>query len=110
MKKLQDIITEQKKDKEDIKKLRFVETDPQEPFPNDTIDYLKREISKLSKDLTLEWKSPIDLVNAAFHNLEVPIPRAFLKDRWQQYSTLFGFAIKNLFDARGFGAEWSNSR
>jgi len=110
MSKLKDILLEQKKEKEEKKKIRFVETDPQEPFPNDTIDFLKREISKLAKDLTINWKSPIELVNAAFYNLEVPIPKAYLKKRWEQYNMLFGYAIKNLFDSRGFGADWSNVR
>ena len=91
-------------------KLKFVETDPQQPFPNDTVNYLRKEIGKLARDLTVDWKNPIELVNAAFYNLDVPIPKAFLKERWQQYNTLFGYAIKNLFDARGFGADWSNAR
>lgn len=105
--KLKDILLE-KKEKE--KKIVFVETDPQSPFPNDTISYLKKEISKLARDLSVDWKSPIELVNTAFMNLEVPIPKAFLKERWQQYNTLFGYAISNLFDARGFDASWSNTR
>ena len=109
MKKLAQILTEQKEQKEKEKKLKFVETDPQEPFPNDTIGYLKKEINKLAKDLTIDWKSPIELVNAAFYNLEVPIPKAFLAKRWRQYNDLFGAAIKNLLDSRGFGADWSNS-
>ena len=95
--------------KEKEKKIKFVETDPQEPFPNDTITYIKKEINKLCRDLSIDWQSPIDVVNAAFHNLEVPIPKAYLKERWKQYSDLFGHAIKNLFDARGFGADWSNT-
>jgi hypothetical protein len=109
MKKLTQILSEQKEQKEKEKKLRFVETNPQEAFPNDTISYLQKEINKLAKDLSVDWKSPIELVNAAFYNLEVPIPKAFLAKRWQQYNTLFGVAIKSLFDARGFGADWSNS-
>jgi hypothetical protein len=108
--KLSDILIEQKKEKEEKKKLKFVETDPQEPFPNDTITYLQKEIGKLARDLTIDWKSPIELTNAAFYNLEVPIPKANLKARWEQYSKLFGYAIKNLFDSRGFGGDWSNSR
>lgn len=107
MKKLKQILSEQKEEK--AKKIKFVETDPQEAFPNDSIDYLKKEINKLAKDLSVDWKSPIELVNAAFYNLEIPIPKAFLAKRWQQYNTLFGVAIKGLYDARGFGAEWSNS-
>lgn len=107
MKKLKDILTEKKEEKQ---KIKFVETDPQEPFPNDTITYLQKEIGKLARDLTVDWKNPIELVNTAFVNLEVPIPKAYLKERWQQYNNLFGYAIKNLFDARGFGADWSNTR
>lgn len=107
MKKLTQILLEKKAEKE--KKLKFVETDPQQPFPNDVISYLGKEISKLSRDLTIDWKNPIELVNAAFYNLEVPIPKAFLAKRWEQYNTLFSVAIKSLFDSRGFGADWSNS-
>ena len=109
MKKLTQILIEKKEEKEKKKQLKFVETDPQEPFPNDTISYLQKEINKLARDLTIDWKNPIELVNAAFYNLEVPIPKAYLAKRWAQYNTLFGIAIKSLFDSRGFGADWSNS-
>jgi hypothetical protein len=109
MKKLKDILVEKKEEKEKKKEIKFVETDPQEPFPPDTINYIQKEIGKLAKDLTINWKNPIELVNAAFYNLEVPIPKAYLAKRWKQYNELFGIAIKQLFDARGFGADWSNS-
>jgi len=105
MKKIKDILLEKEKEKK--KELKFVETDPQEPFPNDTISYIKKEINKICRDLSVNWSSPIDVVNAAFHNLEIPIPKANLKERWAQYTQLFGYAIKNLFDARGFKADWS---
>jgi hypothetical protein len=107
VRKLTDILLEKEKEKK--KEIKFVETDPQQPFPNDTVKYLEKEIGKLARDLTIDWKNPAELVNQAFMNLEVPIPKAYLKERWKQYTTLLGSAIKNLADARGFGGDWCGS-
>ena len=98
------IIEQKKDDKEN--KIKFVETDPQEPFPEYIVDHLKKEISKLAKDLSINWNSPIELVNQAFNNLEVPIPKAYLKKRWDQYNELLGHAVNNLVETRGF-SDWS---
>jgi hypothetical protein len=97
-------LLEAKKEKE--KKIVFVETDPQEYFPNDTISALQKEINAKAKDLTQEWSSAKELVDAAFNDLEVPIPLAYLKNRWEQYTKLLGVAINNLYDARGMKADW----
>lgn len=104
--KLKDIILEKKSEKKEDK-IYFVETNPQEPFPSDTINYLRKEINKLTKDLSIDWKKPVDVLNAAFSNLNIPIPQAHLKERWQQYLELIAYVVKNLADSRGFAATWS---
>ena len=105
MKSLKEIILEKKEEKKE--KIYFVETDPQQAFPSDTINYLKKEINKLCKDLSVDWKRPVDVLNAAFSNLNIPIPEAFLKARWSQYLELISYVVKNLADSRGFGATWT---
>lgn len=107
MRHIRDILKE-KSEKDDKKeeKIVFVETDPHEPFPNDTMAALKKEINKKSKDLTIEWKSAVHLLDAVFEELNVPKPQAYLKHRWQQYRELLDYAIRNLYDARGFKASW----
>lgn len=95
--------TEKKKEKV------FVETDPQEAFPNDTMSALKKQIAKMSKDLETDWKSAREVVDAAFEELEVPKPLAYLKKRWIQYNELISHAVKNLYDARGLKASWAKT-
>lgn len=90
------------------KKIVFVENDPREPFPNDTITSLQKEINKNCKDLEKEWKNAIEVVNYSFNELDVPIPKAFQNERWSQYLKLLSYAIKNLADARGFST-WTNT-
>lgn len=87
----------------------FMETDEKSPFPNDTITALKKKITTLAKDLESEWDSAAVLTNAAFEELEVPIPQAFVKDRWVQYTELLAYAIKQLYNARGLSAKWHQS-
>lgn len=98
-------LLEEKKEKE--RKPVFVETDPLNPFPADTIDALRKEIRALSKDLSIDWSSTIMLLNKAFENLSVPVPTANLKERWEQYRRLIKDAVTALKDSRGFGASWS---
>lgn len=94
-------------EKKEEPKLVFVETDPNEPFPDDTINYIEKEINKLCKDLKQDWDSAVSVVNAAFDNFGVPQPRAYQKNRWEQYTKLLGYAVKNLYQARGLKANWS---
>jgi hypothetical protein len=106
MKKLQDILLEKK---EKQKKIVFIETDPQTAFPDDTISALEKDINKKAKDLEVEWKSAIDLVNASFQELNVPIPLSFLKIRTEQYQKLIAYAVRQLAEARGLKASWTIS-
>lgn len=93
----------------DKPKLVFVETDPQEPFPEDTISAIKKEINKRAKDLEVDWKSPVELVDFVFEELNVPKPLAYLKERWGQYIGLLGYAVRALKDSRGMKAAWSRT-
>lgn len=101
---LRELIQEKKEDKK--KKIVFVETDGKEAFPSDTVAALQKQINKGAKDLTVDWKSAVDLVDNAFEELSVPKPLAYLKDRWTQYQDLLSGAVKSLKDARGMKANW----
>lgn len=94
----------EEKKKEEIK---FIETDPQEPFPEMAVDAIKREMRKLARDLSVEYESAIQLLNTAMQNLHVPVPTANLKNRWEQYKRLIKASVEALADTRGFGAKWS---
>lgn len=99
------IILEAKK-KEKKPKIIFIETDPQEAFPNDTISSLQKAINKECKDLEKEWKNATELVDSVMKELKVPKPLAFLKKRWDQYCKLIAYTVKNLYDSRGMKAAW----
>lgn len=109
MRHLKEILAESKKDEEKEKKVVFVETDPREAFPNDTIAALHKDIRQKSKDLTVDWKSSVELVDSTFEELDVPKPLAYQNDRWDQYKQLLSYAIKSLSDARGFKASWTQT-
>lgn len=106
MRHLKTILAEAKKDEEKEKKVVFVETDPREPFPNDTISALEKDIHKKAKDLTQQWDSSVSLVDATFEELDVPKPLAYQNARWEQYKQLLSVAIRRLYDARGFKGGW----
>lgn len=108
MKFLQTLI-EAKEKKPEKKKIVFVETDPQEAFPADTMAALQKEINKQAKDLEKQWRSAIEVVDFAFAELEVPKPLAFLKNRWAQYNELIAHAVTSLRDARGMKANWTQT-
>lgn len=91
------------------KKIVFVETDPQEDFPADTVSALRKEINKNAKDLEKEWRSAVELVDFAFAELGVPKPLAYLKNRWEQYMQLLGYAVTALREARGMKARWTQT-
>ncbi len=96
--KISTLLTERGEDKTpDV----YVDVDGRKELPADSIKYLKKEINKLGKDLTKEWKSPLELVNNAFGNLDVPIPNAFQSKRWNQYTELIGDAISALQNSKG---------
>jgi hypothetical protein len=97
-------IIEAKKKEE---RIVFKETDSQLPFPKDTITAIKKRINVFSKDLKMEWDSPIELLDAVLLELKIPKPLAFLKDRWKQYEELIEFTIENLYDSRGASGNWS---
>ncbi len=84
------------------KRTVFIETDGYQEYPKDTLTSLEKEINKNCKDLDISWNSAIEVVNSAFNELDVPIPRANQIDRWEQYKKLLRYAVKNLNDARGF--------
>lgn len=101
---LKELISEAKKEKK--KKIVFVEFDPKQPFPTDTVSALKKQISSDAKDLTKDWKSPQQLVDNAFTELKVPKPLAYLQNRFEQYTDLLKIGIRELRDARGF-SDWT---
>jgi phage-related tail protein len=88
------------------KKIIFVETDPLSEFPSDTVKYLQKEINKKSKDLSVEWKNAIELLDDTFNEFEVPIPKIFQTERWEQYSDLIKYTVEQLKDSRGMAASW----
>lgn len=104
--RLKDFLTEGRK-KEN--KIVFVETDPNVAFPKDTITSLQKAINKSCKDLTKDWKNAVEVINAAFNELDVPIPKANQKARWEQYRQLIAYAVKNLMDSRGSKGNWTVS-
>jgi hypothetical protein len=106
MRHLKDILAEAKKAEEKEEKLVFVETDPKEPFPNDTISALQKDIHKKAKDLSEQWGSSVALVDATFEDLGVPKPLAYQSARWEQYKQLLSHAIRCLYDARGLKGGW----
>lgn len=99
------ILAEAKKKEE---KIVFKETDPQLPFPKDTITAIKKRINVFSKDLQTEWDNAIEMLNAVFMELKVPVPQAHLRERWKQYQELIEFSVENLHDSRGFGGNWNS--
>lgn len=99
--KILNLLQEAEKTEDKNKKEVFVNPDTQVPFPNDTVSALQKEINKGAKDLEKEWKNAIELVNYSFEELDVPVPMANLHKRWEQYSKLISYAVKNLTDARG---------
>jgi hypothetical protein len=105
-----DLETEEKEPpKQEKKKVIFVETDPQEAFPIDTISAIRKEINKQAKDFEVDWKSPVELVDFVFEELNVPKPLAYLKERWSQYLELVGYSVRALRDSRGMKAAWSRT-
>lgn len=108
MKFLQQLL-EKKEEKPKKKKIVFIETDPQESFPADTMSALQREINKQAKDLEKDWRSVVELVDFVFAELEVPKPMAYLKNRWEQYNKLLSVGVTALRDARGMKAHWTNT-
>lgn len=91
------------------KKIVFIETDGRTSFPKDTITSIHKEINKNCKDLEKSWKNAVEVVNYSFNELDIPIPKANLLDRWEQYKDCLNYAIKNLYDARGANGGWSIS-
>ena len=82
--------------------------DPKTPFPDDTVSTLEKEIKKASRDLEEKITSPITLVNKIMTDNNVPIPAAYLKQRWGQYQSLLKVAVKALGSARGFKSGYLN--
>lgn len=101
---LSEILKENKK--EDEHKPVFKETDPDAPFPNDTMKALSREINTGAKDLEKDWKDALELVDHSFKELNVPKPTPLQKARWRQYYDLIADAVKQLYDARGLHGNW----
>lgn len=99
------ILAEAKKKEE---KIVFVETDPQTAFPQDTITAIKKRINVFSKNLTMKWDSPIEMLDAVMLELKVPKPQAYLKNRWKQYEELIEFSTESLYDSRGPEGNWNS--
>ena len=107
MRKIKDIMLEKKEGDKKEQKLVFVETDPKAPFPNDCVSAIEKAIKSKAKELETQWKSPMELVDAAFEELDIPKPLAWNKERWTQYNSLLIHAIRALYEARGFSGGWS---
>lgn len=103
--KLSSIILIEKEEKE---KIIFKETDGISPFPENTLSAIKKKITTLAKDLEQNWQSAAEITNSAMKELNVPIPQAFLKERWKQYVDLLKHAIKELYESRGL-SNWTRS-
>ena len=101
--KLVDILENKK---EDEHRKVFVETDPNSPFPNDTISAIKREINTAAKDLETDWKDGLELLNHVFTKLDVPRPLPQQKERWEQFKFLIGTTVTELYNSRGLHASW----
>lgn len=106
---LNELITEKKAQEKPKKPIYMKEWSPQEPFPDDTVAILKREIHKGAKDLTKEWKGAIELVDQTFKDWKVPKPGCFLKARWDQYTDLLSIAIDALGGSRGYNGKWRST-
>lgn len=104
--RIEDILLE-KKAKEKEKKIIFLETDPQAPFPVDTIAALKQYINREAKDLNKSWISAIQLVDFVFEDSMVPKPGAYLKHRFRQYLDLLKIAVDALSKSRGMESNWT---
>jgi len=102
---LEELLSEKKKEKKE-NPIIFIETDPQSPFPNDTMSALKKAIKKEAKDLDKNWPNAIELVNFVFKDWRVPMPGAYLRNRWEQYLELLKAAINALSDSRGLNGSW----
>lgn len=89
-------------------KLVFKETNPQYPFPKDTVTAIKKRINVFAKDLEMDWENSIEMLDAVMRELKVPKPQPHQKERWEQYEELIGFSAENLFDARGYGGGWNS--
>lgn len=89
-------------------KIAFKETDPQNPFPKDTITAIKKRINVYAKDLSLDWDNAIELLDAVLVELKIPKPTAYLRERWDQYEELIEFSVENLNDARGLAGNWNS--
>lgn len=100
-------LLETKKKEPEKKRIVFVETNTREPFPENTMSAVKKEINKQAKDLEKEWRSPIELVDFALSELGVPKPLAYLTERWAQYLELIGIAVNDLKNSRGMSAKWT---
>ena len=109
MRTLSQILAEREEKKEKDKDVVFIETNPQDRFPNDTMSAIQKQINKNAKDLELDWKNAMELVNTSFDELDVPKPQAFLKNRWEQYQQLISYAVENLYDSRGLNGTWRTS-
>lgn len=101
--KLQTLAEAKKKEQ----KMVFKETDPQAPFPKDTMTAIRKRSTVFAKDLTMEWDNAIEMLDAVLAELKVPKPAAHLKARWEQYGELIEFAVEQMYEARGFEGHWS---
>lgn len=91
------------------KKIVFQETDGRSRFPNDTMTSIQKEINKNCRDLEKTWKNAVEVVNYSFNELDIPIPKANLLARWEQYKECISYAVKNLYDSRGLNGGWTTS-
>lgn len=107
--KIENILSEAKKKKDDEPPVEYIETDPEYPFPENTMKDFKREINKRADDPELEWNNAIELVNSIFEDSGIPLPKVFQKEKWRQYEQLLSKAVEDLKEARGLHGSWTTT-
>jgi len=100
---LRQLLTEKKKKVTEI----YIDPDPQVPYPDDSMSIIKKELRQAAKDLDTDWGSAVEVVDFVFKELNITKPMPHLKKRWEQYLECITIAVKELKDARGFGAKWT---
>lgn len=79
-------------------------------LPEMVISQLKKLIGKGAKDLEQNWEDAKELVDTAYHVLQVRRPVPDQKGAWKQYTDLLRFGVEMLWKARGNKGEWRSSK
>lgn len=80
--------------------------DPKEVLPPYKIKDIRVAIRKGAKDLTQDWKNPIELVNKAYDVCGCKVPKPSMVDGWKDYKDMLELCIQTLAKTRGPYAKW----